>query len=108
MKYIISAFADEYADSFVEQLLVFQPVLGGQLGSGSGGLSAADPVGFQHDHIRACLMQRVCGEDARQTAANHGDFGFQMSLQMSLQRWKGWKNDGLCPDGFHRVQPPFQ
>ena len=81
----------------LDQGMVFQPVLGGQLGGSTGSLTAADAVRFQQDDADALSAQQMGGEQPGDASSNDSGVG----LDMSLQPWIRGKGNGFGPDGSH-------
>ena len=84
-----------------EQLVEYQPVLGGELGGGVFGDAAADPSGLRHHAPQPGLCQLMGAQQPRQPAANHQSVGADIPAQGLECRKLG----GFFPDGFHSASP---
>ena len=65
-----------FGAEFPDQLVVEQPVLGGDFGGGVFGDSAAHRFRFRKKVGDAVLMQHVCAQNARHSAADNQHVGF--------------------------------
>lgn len=82
------------------ELLVGQAVLEGDFGGCVLGLAAAHPVGLQHHHPDAPLLEKPGGEYPGHPRADDGHVGFQIVVQCLAGR----QGNRLSPNRFHSIK----
>ena len=84
-------------------LLIYHAMLGGDLGGGPAGLTAAQPSSLQHYGVHSPPSQLFGSQDTCHPAPDY----YRLDLDISRQGRPLFSPDGLLPNGRHHATPLF-